>query len=69
MRNVSNYVPKKIQKQCLTEAKEIYKAQSYDDAIYNFKKWFNNWYEIVAKVVKCFERDLDSLFVYYQFPE
>lgn len=69
MRNVSNYVPKRFQQQCLSEAKQIYKAKDYEQAIFCFKKWSSNWSDIVPKAVKCFEKDLDSLLIYYQFPE
>jgi len=69
MRNVANYLPKSISQQCLTEAKEIYKAESYGEAVYNFKTWASKWENIVPKAVRCIEKDLPYMLTFYDFPK
>lgn len=69
MRNVANYLPKAIKNKCLSEAKEIYKAESYEEAVYNFRKWACNWSDIAPKAVNCIEKDLTHMLTFYQFPK
>jgi len=69
MRNVANYLPKSIRDKCLSEARQIYKAESYSQAIYNYKIWANNWAEIAPKAVKCMEKDLQDILTFYHFPK
>lgn len=68
LRNVANYVPKKLQKVCTNQAREIYDATGYTEAIRAFKRWSRVWKPIVPKAVNCLERDLEDMLRFYEMP-
>jgi transposase-like protein len=68
MRNVANYLPKKLGDDCINEARGIYSQETHGDAVYVFKRWADNWRLIVPKAVKCVEHDLENLLNFYKQP-
>ncbi len=68
-RNVSNYLPKKRQKECTGELITIYDAKNRHEAIEAFKRWKKKWYKISDRAVSCIENDLEELLNVYAFPE
>lgn len=68
-RNVSNYLPKKHQKECTSELVTIYDAKNRHEAINAFKIWKKKWHRISERAVACVENDLDELLSVYAFPE
>jgi len=67
--NVANKLPRKLRDICISEAGNIYNAEDYDSAIYEFKKWARVWRPIQPDAVKCLEDDLEELLNFYQCPE
>ena len=68
LRNVSKYLRKSDQKQALSEAKKIYKADTKREAVKLFKLWRKHWYKLYPKAIKCVERDLDTLLAFLEIP-
>jgi putative transposase len=66
LRNVANYVPRRLQKACTNQAREIYDASSYGKALEAFRAWKAVWNPIVPKAVRCLELDLESLLTVYR---
>ena len=52
LRNVSNKLPKKSRDVCVNEARDIYEQETYDDAVYSFKRWSARWKIIEPEAVK-----------------
>jgi transposase-like protein len=69
LRNVANYLPKKLQKACTSEAHSIYDAKDKTEAIKAFKRWANVWRPICNKAVECVEGDLEELLNFYDCPQ
>lgn len=68
-RNVSNYLPKKRQKECTGELVTIYDAKNRHSALEAFKRWRKKWQKISERAVSCVENDLEELLSVYTFPE
>lgn len=68
-RNVSNYLPKKRQKECTGELVTIYDAKNRHEAIESFKRWKKKWGRVSERAVSCIENDLEELLSVYVFPE
>jgi len=66
LRNVANYVPGRLQASCTNQAREIYNASSYGEALRAFRHWKRVWNPIVPRAVACLEGDLESLLVFYR---
>lgn len=66
LRNVANYLPKKLQKTCTSQAGDIYNAQGYHEALKAFKKWRNLWKPIAPEAVHCLEKDLEEMLVFFK---
>ncbi len=66
MRNVANYLPRCYQVECLGEVRGIYLAGSYRVAVKRFKVWCRRWRDKVPKAVRCLERDIENLLVFYK---
>jgi transposase-like protein len=49
LRNVANKIPKELQKLCINGARDIYGAESYKEAVWNFKKWAGIWHPTVPE--------------------
>lgn len=69
LRNVSNYVPRKLQESCTIEARDIYAAKSKTEALKAFKRWRDVWKAIAPRAVQCLEEDLEDLLHFYDEPE
>ena len=69
LRNIANKVPRRLQKVCISEARDIYNASGYDDAIRAYKKWAKVWRQIVPGAVECLEKDLEDLLNFYKCPQ
>lgn len=69
LRNVSNYLPKKLQYSCIAQARNIYDAENKQSAIVLFKQWYKTWYPICPKAVQCLEKDIDNLLHFYDCPK
>ena len=67
MRNVSTYLKKRDEEECLRGVKGIYKAKSLRQAKKSFKKWKIDWEEAYPKAVACIEKDLDELLTFFLF--
>ena len=69
LRNVSNKVPKKLQAICINEARDIYTADSYDDALRIFKRWAKVWNLIAPDAVKCLNEDIFDMLNFFNEPK
>lgn len=69
LRNVSNYCPKKYQKECMTDASKIMKAESSAMAAKEFRRWKQKWQARIPRAVKCLENDFDRLIPVFSFPK
>ena len=65
LRNVANNIPRRYQPECLGEAKGIYRAANYREAVKRYKQWCQRWRNIVPKAVACLERDIEDLLTFY----
>lgn len=65
LRNVSCYLPKRYRAECLRDARKIYSAASYREAVKYFKKWCRRWRDKVPKAVHCLEKDIEDLLVFF----
>lgn len=68
-RNVSNYLPRKYQQECVNELAKIYNAKNRYYALKAFKGWKKKWQNISPKAVNCIEKDLEELLHFYSFSE
>lgn len=68
LRNVAKYLKKCNQKQVLSEAKKIYKAETKREAVKLFRLWKKHWYSLYPKAVNCIEKDLDELLNFLEIP-
>jgi len=68
-RNVSNYLPRKYQQECVDELDKIYNAKNRHHALGAFKGWKKKWQQISPKAVNCIEKDLEELLHFYSFSE
>lgn len=66
LRNVANAIPRRYQVECLPEAKGIYSAVSYREAVKRFKGWCRKWRSRIPKAVKCLEKDIEDLLVFFE---
>lgn len=69
LRNVANKLPRNFQDTCISEAREIYNAESYSESVIAYKKWVRVWSPIVPEAVKCLEEDIEELLNFYQCPK
>jgi transposase-like protein len=66
LRNVANKLPRKLQKPCLNQSRQIYTAKSYGQALRRFRTWKKLWHPIAPYAVDCLEQDLESLLLFYR---
>ncbi len=69
LRNISNYLKKAYQEECIAEARKIYKAKSKYLAITEFKNWKRMWAKKAPKAVYCLEKDLEELLNCFDCPK
>lgn len=68
LRNVANKVPKKVQDACIHQARQIYNAASYEEAVGAYKRWVKAWRDVCPGAVKCLEEDIEDLLNFYKYP-
>ena len=69
MTNVAAKLPKKLEKECVSDARKIYLAESIGRARKIFAWWKDKWIGRAPAAVKCIEKDLDKLLVFLNQPE
>jgi putative transposase len=69
LRNVSDKVNKADQRRVLAGARRIYLARNRRAATRAFQRWSDRWRNIYPKAVRCVEKDLDALLVFFDHPE
>jgi putative transposase len=68
LRNVSNKLKRKDQKECLDEARLIYQARHRKEAINTYREWKSNWQLRYPEAVNCIERDIEELLNFLDVP-
>jgi len=69
LRNVSNYLKKTHQDDCMKDARRIYKARNKHLALAEFKNWKKMWQRKASNAVHCLEKDLEELLNFFDAPE
>jgi putative transposase len=69
LRNALQHLPLKLRESCKSEARDIYNASSYTEALRAFKTWSKNWRPISSETVAVIEKDLESLLRFYACPK
>ena len=69
LRNVSNYLKKIYQDECIAGARRIYMAKSRDLAMAEFKNWKRMWLKKAPRAVYCLEKDLEELLHFFDCPK
>jgi len=69
LRNVSNYLKKAYQEDCISQARKIYKAKNRHLAIAEFREWKKTWNKKAPKAVHCLEKDLEELLSSFSCPK
>jgi len=68
LKNVSNYLPKRYEEECLRKAKKIYLASTKREAVAIYKEWEKEWIELVPKAVNCLRKDMDEMLTFLDLP-
>jgi putative transposase len=68
LRNVASRLPRRIQKDCLKEAREIYQATTRRQARKLFYEWRNHWNALAPRAVDCLEDEFDELLSFLDCP-
>lgn len=68
LRNVSNYLKKAYQDECIKGAGRIYGAETRHLAIEEFKDWKKAWIKKAPQAVQCLEKDLEELLNVFACP-
>lgn len=69
LRNVSNYLSRKYQEECINGARSIYQSSCKKEAVARFREWSDRWKDICPKAVKCLEKDIDEMLSFFGFPQ
>jgi putative transposase len=69
LRNVSNYLKKIYQQDCIKDARKIYKAKSKHLALAEFNNFKRIWNKKAPKAVYCIEKDLEELLNFLDCPK
>lgn len=68
LRNVAAKLPRKIQRECLWDAKRIYLASTAREAGQRLRWWAQQWREQAPNAVTCLEQDAESLLAFFACP-
>lgn len=68
LRNLSNKLRRKDQKECMAGAKLIYQAPCRKEAINKFQEWKARWQSCYPGAVNCLWKDLDELLSFLDSP-
>jgi putative transposase len=66
--NVAKRLPKRIQAECISDARKIYLAASIGLARKVFSWWKQKWIGKAPEAVRCLEKDLDKLLPFLRCP-
>lgn len=66
LRNVTCYLPRRYQKACLSEVKQVYLASSYQAAVQRYKTWCRKWRRKAPQAVQCLEKDIEDMVVFFR---
>ena len=69
LRNVSNYLPRRYQEDCIAQARRIYLAENKVVAMKEFKYWIRTWSKRCPEAVKCLQKDIDELLNHFDCPK
>ena len=69
LRNVSNYLKKIYQDECINDARNIYLADNKHQALAIFKDWKKKWHHKSPRAVHCLEKDLEELLNVFSCPK
>ena len=69
LRNVANYLPKKLQKACMGQARDIYAAEGRAAALRAFRVWARTWRPICREAVLCLEQDFGDMLAFFDVPK
>jgi putative transposase len=67
LRNIARYCPKMYREACTGEAAKIMYAQTSTMSAKLFRRWREDWGELIAKAVACLEKDFDKLIPFFAF--
>jgi len=68
LRNVSNKIRRRDQKECMAGARSIYQAENRSEAVRAYRTWQSHWNALYPKAVDCIEKDLDELLNFLNVP-
>jgi len=68
LRNIAAKLPRKIQEDCLREARSIYLADTRREAVHLCRTWTVRWRPPAPKAVACLEEDIDELLNFLDCP-
>ncbi|MBI4055950.1 MAG: IS256 family transposase [Elusimicrobia bacterium] len=68
LRNVANYLPRKLQDACIGEARAIYRADTKVEALSLFRTWARGWRIAAPKAVECLEADMEHMLHFLDCP-
>ncbi len=69
LKNVSNKLPKKLQNVCIQQARDIYNANNYQEALKTFKHWAKVWKPVAPRAVECLNDDIFDLLNFFNEPK
>jgi transposase-like protein len=66
--NILDKMPKSIQAKAKAHIKEMYMAETKEDALKTYDHFVKTYKDKYSKAVNCLEKDKDVLFTFYDFP-
>jgi putative transposase len=69
LRNALQHLPLKDRDLCKIQARNIYNASSFHQAVLSYKAWAHTWRLRAPQTVHTIEKDLDSLLQFYRCPQ
>jgi len=66
--NIVDKMPKGIQSKAKAHIKEMYMAETKEDALKAYDHFVKTYKDKYSKAVNCLEKDKDVLFTFYDFP-
>jgi len=69
LRNVANKLPKSLQNTCINQARDIYNAGSYHEALKNYNCWAKTWNPVQPDAVQCLNDDILDLLNFFKEPK
>lgn len=66
LRNIAAVLPRRYQQACLKDAKQIYLASNYREAVQRYKAWCQKWRQKAPKAVRCLEQDIEDMLLFFK---